>query len=184
MDVYDPVLGEAELALLRARGCGAPERNEEGRRSVATQEKGLTLFFMPHCGRQLYANVLEANWGPEPLSRCSRSPPTLTLAPTLTRPTTTTTTTRLAILGNSFAAYAYYSYLVITPTRLAILGNSFAAYAEQPLRYLVITPTRLAILGNSFAAYADALTAAQRDRTAGWCRLIARVRVRARATLI
>ena len=69
MDVYDPVLGEAELALLRARGCGAPERNEEGRRSVATQERGLTLFFMPHCGRQLYANVLEANWGPEPLSR-------------------------------------------------------------------------------------------------------------------
>ena len=31
---------------------------------------------------------------------------------------------------------------------------------------------RLAILGNSFTAYADALTAAQRDRAAGWCRRI------------
>ena len=100
MDVYDPVLGEAELSLLRARGCGVPERNEEGRRSVAAAvAEGVTLFFMPHCGRQLYANVLEANWGAEQLCR-------------------------------------------------------------------------LAILGNSFTAYADALTAAQRDRTAGWCRLI------------
>ena len=60
MDVYDPVLGEAERAMLRARGCGVPERNEEGRRSVAAAEaEGVTLFFMPHCGRQLYANVLE-----------------------------------------------------------------------------------------------------------------------------
>jgi hypothetical protein len=70
MDVYDPVLEEAELALLRARGCGVPERNEEGRRSVAAVEaEGATLFFMPHCGRQLYANVLEANWGAEHLRR-------------------------------------------------------------------------------------------------------------------
>ena len=71
MDVYDPVLGEDERAMLRARGCGVPERNEEGRRSVAAAEaegaegegvegvEGVTLFFMPHCGRQLYANVLE-----------------------------------------------------------------------------------------------------------------------------
>ena len=108
MDVYDPVLGEAERAMLRARGCGVPERNEEGRRSVAAAEaEGVTLFFMPHCGRQLYANVLEANWGAQQLAR-------------------------------------------------------------------------LAILGNSFTAYADALTAAQRDRAAGWCRRIVRGRGRGR----
>ena len=104
MDVYDPVLGEAERAMLRARGCGVPERNEEGRRSVAAAEaEAVTLFFMPHCGRQLYANVLEANWGAQQLAR-------------------------------------------------------------------------LAILGNSFTAYADALTAAQRERAAGWCRRIVRGR--------
>ena len=108
MDVYDPVLGEAERAMLRARGCGVPERNEEGRRSVAAAEaEGVTLFFMPHCGRQLYANVLEANWGAQQLAR-------------------------------------------------------------------------LAILGNSFTAYADALTAAQRERAAGWCRRIVRGRGRGR----
>ena len=99
MDVYDPVLGDIELALLRvhfefqprprpslssrtlsaaaptaaalrlswqcasltnplaqARGCGVPERNEEGRRTVveaAPSDGGVpsvTLFFMPRHG--------------------------------------------------------------------------------------------------------------------------------------
>ena len=77
LDVYDPVLSEAEVAFARARGCGLPARNEEGRRAVARR----TLFFMPHCGRQLYANVVAANWGGEALGR-------------------------VLILGNSFAAYA------------------------------------------------------------------------------
>ena len=65
LDVYDPVLSEAEVAFARARGCGLPARNEEGRRAVARR----TLFFMPHCGRQLYANVVAANWGGEALGR-------------------------------------------------------------------------------------------------------------------
>ena len=77
LDVYDPVLSEAEVAFARARGCGLPARNEEGRRAAARR----TLFFMPHCGRQLYANVVAANWGGEALGR-------------------------VLILGNSFAAYA------------------------------------------------------------------------------
>ena len=78
LDVYDPVLSEAEVAFARARGCGLPARNEEGRRPVEVLR---TLFFMPHCGRQLYANVVAANWGGEALGR-------------------------VLILGNSFAAYA------------------------------------------------------------------------------
>ena len=94
LDVYDPIFDEAELALLHARGCRVPTRNEEGRRAALRP----TLFFMPHCGRQLYANLLQANWGAAPLCR-------------------------------------------------------------------------LAVLGNSFGAYADALTDAQRERSAGWCRL-------------
>jgi len=40
-----------------------------------------TLFFMPHCGKTLYGNVLEANWSREGLE-C------------------------LVVLGNSFASYS------------------------------------------------------------------------------
>lgn len=94
MDVYDPIFDEVELTLLHARGCRVPTCNEEGRHTALLP----TLFFMPHCGRQLYANLLQANWGVAPLSQ-------------------------------------------------------------------------LAVLGNSFGAYADALTDAQRERSAGWCRL-------------
>lgn len=66
MDVFDPVLEEVEEAALRARGCGVPAVNEECRRAAVL---GGTLFFMPHCGRQLYANLLEANWGHATLQR-------------------------------------------------------------------------------------------------------------------
>jgi hypothetical protein len=49
---------------------------KEGKRSVQQR----TLFFMPHCGRQLYSNVLWANWSPYQLEK-------------------------ILILGNSFALY-------------------------------------------------------------------------------
>merc|ERR1711879_52277 len=40
------------------------------------------LYFLPHCGRRLYSNLLEANWSSEGLSR-------------------------LLLLGNSFGAYGF-----------------------------------------------------------------------------
>lgn len=49
---------------------------QEGKRSVTVG----TLFYMPRCGALLYNNVLWANWGPS--------------------------LRNVAILGNSFAAYA------------------------------------------------------------------------------
>ncbi|CBJ29823.1 conserved unknown protein [Ectocarpus siliculosus] len=75
MLVFDPTMGEAEKAILAALGCGLLE-NEEGKRCCCRccGERGggdkaggedvatPTLFFMPHCPRRLYSNVLWANW--------------------------------------------------------------------------------------------------------------------------
>jgi hypothetical protein len=77
---YDPVFDALERAFLHSRGCAVLARNEEGRHT-APASRGCTLFFMPHCGRQLYSNFLAANWGAEPLAR-------------------------LLVLGNSLTSYA------------------------------------------------------------------------------
>jgi SRR1 domain len=72
---YDPVQSLLDRAVLEALGVRCLDRNEEGKRRA----EGPTLFFMPHCGKTLYSNVLWANWD------------------------------RLGsvfVLGNSFAAYA------------------------------------------------------------------------------
>ena len=65
------------LDFLKECRCMTDVPNEEGRRSVLQR----TLFFMPHCGRQLYANLLSANWVCASLGK-------------------------LVVLGNSFNAYA------------------------------------------------------------------------------
>lgn len=77
---YDPVFDALERAFLHSRGCAVLTRNHEGRHT-AHASHGCTLFFMPHCGRQLYSNLLTANWGAETLAR-------------------------LLILGNSLTSYA------------------------------------------------------------------------------
>eukprot|EP00741_Cyanophora_paradoxa_P003474 tig00000711_g3374.t1 len=58
--VFDPVLGAEERALLAQLGCEVIPSNEEGRRAA----RRATIFYMPHCPRRLYSNVLRANWGP------------------------------------------------------------------------------------------------------------------------
>ncbi len=77
MSVYDPVLSALERQCLAGAGCALLQSNDEGRCVASVR----TLYFMPHCGRQLYSNLLRANWGREGLQRC-------------------------AVLGNSFGAYA------------------------------------------------------------------------------
>lgn len=71
--VFDPILGDIEKAILAKLGCGVIETNEKGKRSCCTPSRPddaratmlhcrPTLFFMPHCPRPLYSNVLWANW--------------------------------------------------------------------------------------------------------------------------
>ena len=65
MFIYDPVLTENEQRAARSLGFTLLTVNEVGLRVV--QEA--TLFYMPHCGRRLYSNVLRANWGAAGLAR-------------------------------------------------------------------------------------------------------------------
>ena len=77
LHVFDPVLEELELDYLRRISCAIRPRNEAGRIALP----GRCLHLLPHCPRQLYSNLLEANWGPDAISQ-------------------------LIVLGNSFSALA------------------------------------------------------------------------------
>jgi hypothetical protein len=74
--VYDPLLSPQEKAALEELGCVNIHHNELCRRQVHT----CTLFYMPHCGRAMYNNLLWANWSPQFLSK-------------------------VTIIGNSFQSY-------------------------------------------------------------------------------
>lgn len=65
-EVYDPAFTTIDTQVLKALGFKVLTQNEEGKREV----KGQTLFFMPHCGKELYNNLLWANWTPYALPLC------------------------------------------------------------------------------------------------------------------
>lgn len=62
--VYDPVFSSAEKALVSDLGLQLLKVNEEGKR----QSLRRTLYYMPHCGKPLYNNLLWANWRPDRLA--------------------------------------------------------------------------------------------------------------------
>lgn len=55
---YDPCTTDLEVALLKEFQIQIIPDNERGHRPVSVP----TLFYMPHCPQQLYANVLMSNW--------------------------------------------------------------------------------------------------------------------------
>ncbi|XP_072028984.1 SRR1-like protein isoform X2 [Amphiura filiformis] len=57
--VYDPKFTCQEQDVLAKLGFQLITCNEEGKRCV----NETTLFYMPHCGKPLYNNLLWANWG-------------------------------------------------------------------------------------------------------------------------
>ncbi|XP_072164396.1 SRR1-like protein [Diadema setosum] len=57
--LYDPNFTEVEKEVIRDLGFTCIDHNEEGKRQVVVP----TLFYMPHCGKPLYNNLLWANWG-------------------------------------------------------------------------------------------------------------------------
>lgn len=62
--LYDPVFSDTDRALVAQRGFSLIPCNEEGWRPVDSP----TIFYMPHCGKLLYDNVLRANWSSDRLA--------------------------------------------------------------------------------------------------------------------
>ncbi|KAG1973315.1 SRR1-like protein [Pimephales promelas] len=61
--VYDPVFSESECDALKELGFTVLTENEEGKRPVYQP----TLFYLMHCGKALYNNLLWRNWTPQTL---------------------------------------------------------------------------------------------------------------------
>lgn len=66
MQIYDPVFSDLEKEVLTNLGLVLISKNEEGKRLVVRD----TLFFLPHCPKELFNNLLWANWG-TPLRHCT-----------------------------------------------------------------------------------------------------------------
>ena len=84
--LHDPVLGPNEKSLVQELGFLLLETNHNS--NLANMQMGLwscdttpTIFFMPHCPKGLYQNILWANWSAACLNR-------------------------IVIIGNSFEGYA------------------------------------------------------------------------------
>ncbi|XP_066466079.1 SRR1-like protein [Tiliqua scincoides] len=63
-EVFDPVFSTVETDILNSLGVTVLSENEEGKRHVHNP----TLFYMIHCGKALYNNLLWSNWSMEGLS--------------------------------------------------------------------------------------------------------------------
>ncbi|XP_034026044.1 SRR1-like protein isoform X2 [Thalassophryne amazonica] len=63
--VYDPVFSAGERNVLRELGLTVLTQNEEGKWLAAKP----TLFYLMHCGKALYNNLLWKNWSTEALPR-------------------------------------------------------------------------------------------------------------------
>ncbi|XP_052283202.1 SRR1-like protein isoform X2 [Dreissena polymorpha] len=61
-EVYDPIFITEERTLLQELGFTVLMTNEEGKRMC--RPDAMTVFYLPHCGKALYNNLLWANWGP------------------------------------------------------------------------------------------------------------------------
>ncbi|KAL3857535.1 hypothetical protein ACJMK2_012192 [Sinanodonta woodiana] len=60
--IYDPKFCNVEKMVLEKLGYTVIRNNEEGKREFSCE--GVSLVFMPHCGRGLYNNLLWSNWSP------------------------------------------------------------------------------------------------------------------------
>ncbi|CAH1776187.1 unnamed protein product, partial [Owenia fusiformis] len=62
--IYDPKFSDVEFDVLKELGYCIIEENEEGKRETSCP----TLFYMPHCGKVLYNNLLWKNWNSRQLT--------------------------------------------------------------------------------------------------------------------
>lgn len=63
--MYDPIFGSDEVEVSNHFDCSVIDCNEEGKRQVIHS----TIFFLPHCPKQLTNNLLWKNWSKD-LSKC------------------------------------------------------------------------------------------------------------------
>ena len=69
VSVFDPVHTPSEAKILNHLGfeCNPQDNNLEGRYALKEQKLKETLFYLPHCPKQLTNNILWANWSPKSL---------------------------------------------------------------------------------------------------------------------
>ena len=65
-EVYDPVFTEKEKQALIKLNLTVPEQNSEGK----LKNQHPTLYFLPHCPRELSNNLLYSNWSISDLQKC------------------------------------------------------------------------------------------------------------------
>ncbi|XP_058888858.1 SRR1-like protein isoform X1 [Acipenser ruthenus] len=63
--IYDPMFSNAEVGILEDFGMTVLTENEEGKRPAHRP----TLFYLIHCGKALYNNLLWKNWSARSLSQ-------------------------------------------------------------------------------------------------------------------
>jgi hypothetical protein len=64
MSIFDPVMTDLDKQLCEKHQIHVIKEDEKGKRTV----KQPTLFYMPHCSRNLYSNTISANWTPTSLT--------------------------------------------------------------------------------------------------------------------
>ncbi|XP_042211799.1 SRR1-like protein [Homarus americanus] len=107
-ELYDPLFTSVDTRVLQKFNFHVLSNNEEGKRSV----KGVTLFFMPHCGKELYNNLLWANWNPVSLPLC-------------------------IIIGNSFSSMVQNTLSRILKQQYKFIYLAESLFKEYPLEALV-----------------------------------------------
>lgn len=60
---FDPVLNKSDLDILTSLNCKVLKENKEGKYSIENS----TLFYLPHCPKQITNNLLFSNWNLESL---------------------------------------------------------------------------------------------------------------------
>ena len=58
--VFDPILTPSEKGILKQLGLETSDENLEG--FYEGSQEGLTVFYLPHCPKQLLNNILWQNW--------------------------------------------------------------------------------------------------------------------------
>ncbi|KAG1705156.1 hypothetical protein DVH05_004091 [Phytophthora capsici] len=98
-EIFDPAMNKSDAAIAEHFQLEVIQENEHGRRRVASN----TVFFMPHCGKTLYENVLACNWGPA--------------------------IKKIIIIGNSFSAYG--DRVLASKERLKLVLVGVLPYLEE-----------------------------------------------------